>query len=264
VALVPEAPPLAAELLNEFADAALVAVVVALEAVPPKSAISLTNAEFKADRALEIRFAGVPAVVDVALTTWLLLKSLISAANSAAIPCLPYAAVRLAIGLADALAVGPAGAAAAGAAVTVPELFGVVVGAVAVPVVIAGVVAAVAVPVVIAGVVAAVAAACVSRPSSSPWPCSCPCPSWAREPPAWRSAANKSCKNACKSAPSEFAEVPLEEDPGLDEVELDVPVPVVVIGVEAAVAVEVALVAAEVALDAFVVAAAAAEFSVTN
>jgi hypothetical protein len=141
---VAEAPPLAAELLDEFADAALVAVVDALEAVPPKSAISLANAEFKADIALEIRFAGVPAAVDAALTTWLLLKSLISAANSAAIPCLPYAAVGLAVGLADAMAVGPADAAAAGVAAAVPELLVGVVAAVAVPVVLAGVVAAVA------------------------------------------------------------------------------------------------------------------------
>lgn len=148
---------------------------VALEAVPPKSAISLANAEFKADRALEIRLARVPGAVDVALTTWLLLKSLISAANSAAIPCLPYAAV----GLAGVPAVGLAGGAAAGTAATVPEVLVGTVAAVAVPGVLAG---AVAVPVVLAGVVAALAAACVSRPSSSPWPC--PCPSWPREPPA--------------------------------------------------------------------------------
>jgi hypothetical protein len=171
---VAEAPLLAAELLDEFADAALVAVVDALEAVPPKSAISLANAEFKADRALEIRFAGVPAAVDVALTTWLLFKSLISAANSAAIPCLPYATVGLAIGLAVGLADALAGATAAGVAAAVPELLVGVVAAVAVPVVLAGVVEAVAVPVVLAGVVEAVATACVSRPSSSPWPCPCP------------------------------------------------------------------------------------------
>lgn len=61
----------------------------AVEVVPPKSLISLVNAEFKFAKALEERFAGVPAAVDVALTTWLLLRSLISASSSAAIPNRP-------------------------------------------------------------------------------------------------------------------------------------------------------------------------------
>lgn len=61
----------------------------AVDVVPPKSVINLENAEFKFAKALEERFAGVPAAVDVALTTWLLLKSLISALSSAAIPNRP-------------------------------------------------------------------------------------------------------------------------------------------------------------------------------
>jgi hypothetical protein len=81
--------PIAAELLDAFEDAAPVAAVAAVEAVPPKSVISLVNAEFKFAKALEERFAGAPAAVDVALTTWLLLKSLISAVSSAAIPYRP-------------------------------------------------------------------------------------------------------------------------------------------------------------------------------
>jgi hypothetical protein len=60
-----------------------------VEVVPPKSVINLENAEFKFAKALEERFAGAPAAVDVALTTWLLLKSLISAVSSAAIPYRP-------------------------------------------------------------------------------------------------------------------------------------------------------------------------------
>jgi hypothetical protein len=68
--------PFAAELLEAFEDAV----------VPPKSLINLVNAEFKFAKALEERFAGVPAAVDVALMTWLLLKSLISALSSATIP----------------------------------------------------------------------------------------------------------------------------------------------------------------------------------
>ena len=80
-------PALGAGLLDALADAVLVAVADALEAGPPKSAINLANAAFKDDSALDDRFAGVPAAVDVTLTTLLLLKSLISAANSAARPC---------------------------------------------------------------------------------------------------------------------------------------------------------------------------------
>jgi hypothetical protein len=44
---------------------------------------------FKFAKALEERFAAEPAAEEVALTTWLLLKSLISAVSSAAIPYLP-------------------------------------------------------------------------------------------------------------------------------------------------------------------------------
>lgn len=115
------------------------------------------------------------------------------------------------------------------------------------------------------------AAVAADRPSSSPSPCRCP--SWSRPPPAWRSAANKSCKNDSKSAPREFDAVPLELDEAeldalelealalealaLEALELDVLAAVVAIGVAAAVA-------AEVALDALVGAAAVAEFSVTN
>ena len=80
-------PALAAGLLEVLAAAALVAEGGALGAGPPRSAINLENAALKADSALEPRFAGAPAAVDVALTTWLLLRSLISAANSAAMPC---------------------------------------------------------------------------------------------------------------------------------------------------------------------------------
>jgi hypothetical protein len=79
----------AAEPLDASADAAPVAAVDAVEVVPPKSLISLVNAEFKFAKALEERFAGAPAAVDVALTTWLLLRSLISASSSAAIPNRP-------------------------------------------------------------------------------------------------------------------------------------------------------------------------------
>jgi hypothetical protein len=81
--------PLAAELLDAFEDVAPVAAVGAVEVVPPKSLISLVNAEFKFAKALEERFAGAPAALDVALTTWLLLRSLISASSSAAIPNRP-------------------------------------------------------------------------------------------------------------------------------------------------------------------------------
>ena len=79
----------AAELLDAFEDAAPVAAVDAVEVVPPRSVINLVNAEFKFAKALEERFAGAPAAVDVALTTWLLLKSLISALSSATIPNRP-------------------------------------------------------------------------------------------------------------------------------------------------------------------------------
>lgn len=61
----------------------------AVDVVPPKSVINLENAEFKLAKALEERFAGAPAALDVALTTWLLLKSLISALSSATIPNRP-------------------------------------------------------------------------------------------------------------------------------------------------------------------------------
>ena len=61
----------------------------AVEVVPPKSVINLENAEFKLAKALEERFVGAPAAVDVALTTWLLLKSLINALSSAAMPNRP-------------------------------------------------------------------------------------------------------------------------------------------------------------------------------
>lgn len=79
----------AVELLDAVVEAAPVAGVDALEVVPPKSAISLENAVFKFAKALEERFAAEPAAEEVALTTWLLLKSLISAVSSAAIPYLP-------------------------------------------------------------------------------------------------------------------------------------------------------------------------------
>jgi hypothetical protein len=81
--------PFAAELLEAFEDAAPDAAVDAIEVVPPRSLISWVNAEFKFAKALEERFAGVPAAVDVALTIWLLLKSLISALSSATIPNRP-------------------------------------------------------------------------------------------------------------------------------------------------------------------------------
>ena len=136
-----------------------------------------------------------------------------------------------------------AGVAAADAEVGAAEFTGAVLGAVA----------AAGVPLIGAAALAA------DRPSSSP----CRCPSWPRPPPAWRSAANKSCKNDNKSAPRELDAVPLELDeaelgvPELGAPVLDGPVLEVAIGVEAAVA-------AGVALDAFVVATGVAEFSVTN
>jgi hypothetical protein len=89
--------PVVAVLLDPVPDGdvavdADVAVLVAdvPDVVPPKSAISLVNAAFKLDRVFDDRFDGVPAAADVVLTTWLLLKSWMSAVSSATMPCRPY------------------------------------------------------------------------------------------------------------------------------------------------------------------------------
>jgi hypothetical protein len=79
----------AVELLDAVVGPAPVAGVDTLEVVPPRSAISLENAVFKFAKALEERLAAEPAAEEVAVTTWLLLKSLISAVSSAAIPYRP-------------------------------------------------------------------------------------------------------------------------------------------------------------------------------
>jgi hypothetical protein len=120
------------------------------------------------------------------------------------------------------------------------------------------------------------------RQSSRPRPE--PCPACSREPPAWRNAENKSCKNACKSAPNELAGVLLElleagvveaelVEAGLVEPELGVLVVLAVAAGEVAAVETVAAdeavaaagtVAVEVALDAAVPAAGAAGCSATN
>lgn len=74
------------------------------------------------------------------------------------------------------------------------------------------------------------------------------CPGCSRAPPAWRSTENKSCKNACKSVPSELAAVALEPDEFVEPVEAGLGVLVAVLAVAAGV----------VAADAAVVAAGAA------
>lgn len=134
----------------------------------------------------------------------------------------------------------------------------------------AAAVEAVLVLVTAAGGAAAFAAGCVSltgvagvasaRQSSRARPN--PCPACSRAPPAWRNAENKSCKNACRSVPSELAGVLLEAE--LVEAGLGVLVAVLtvaagdVVADEAVAAAAAGTVAAEVALDAAVAAAGAA------
>lgn len=60
-----------------------------------------------------------------------------------------------------------------------------------------------------------------------------PCPVCSRAPPDWRNAENRSCKNACKSAPSELAGVPLEPDEFVELVAAGLGVLVAVLGVAA-------------------------------
>jgi hypothetical protein len=92
------------------------------------------------------------------------------------------------------------------------------------------------------------------------------CPACSRAPPAWRNAENKSCKNACKSVPSELAAVPLEPDEFVDLAKAGLGVLVAVLAVaagevvadEAVAAAAAGTVAVEVALDAAVAAAGAA------
>jgi hypothetical protein len=99
------------------------------------------------------------------------------------------------------------------------------------------------------------------RQSSRPRPD--PCPACSRAAPAWRNAENKSCKNACKSAPSELAAAPLElVEAELVEAELGVLVAMLAVAA-GDVAADEAVAAAgtvpvEVALDAAVLAAGAA------
>ncbi len=61
--------------------------------VPPKSVISLENAVFNAVRVLADTLEDEPEAADVALTSWLLLKSLTSEVSAAMRPCCPYCAM---------------------------------------------------------------------------------------------------------------------------------------------------------------------------
>jgi hypothetical protein len=61
--------------------------------VPPKSVISLENAAFNALSVLADTLEDEPEAADVALTSWLLLKSLISEVSAAMRPCCPYCAM---------------------------------------------------------------------------------------------------------------------------------------------------------------------------
>lgn len=111
-------------------------VVGAPEVVPPKSPISLVNAAFRLDTVLDDRFEGVPVAADDVPMTWLLLKSLMSAVSSAAMPCRPYrcAALLFPEGVATGVVVTGVvvtGVAATGVEVEAVAAVGVVTGVVA-------------------------------------------------------------------------------------------------------------------------------------
>ena len=123
--------------------------------VPPKSVISLENAVFNAVRVLADTLEDEPEAADVALTSWLLLKSLTSEVSAAMRPCCPYCAMApLLLEVVDA-AEAVTGVVGAGDVVAV---VGAVVDAVAATGVVADVVV---VPVVIVPLAAAAAAAAV-------------------------------------------------------------------------------------------------------
>ena len=110
------------------------------------------------------------------------------------------------------------------------------------------------------GLLTGTAGAASARQSSRPRPD--PCSACSRAPPAWRNAENKSCKNACKSVPSELACVLLEAE--LVEAGLGVLVAVLAVAAgdvaadEAVAAAAAGTVAVEFALDAAAAAAGAA------
>ena len=61
--------------------------------VPPKSLMSLVNAEFRLDKLFDDRLEGDPPAAEFELMTWLLLNSLMREESSAARPCGAYCAI---------------------------------------------------------------------------------------------------------------------------------------------------------------------------
>jgi hypothetical protein len=177
------------------------------EVVPPKSVISLENAVFSAATVLADTPEDEPAAAVVALTSSLSLKSLTKEVSAAMRPCCAYCAIALLLPdvagavpvVAGAVAVAVAAAAvdADAVAADVVAAGAVAVDAVAVDALVPPAVVEVDVLAVVAGAGAGAGATSGAR---SPRPeGGRRSPRCASEPPAWRSALNRSCKKACRS-----------------------------------------------------------------
>jgi len=169
--------------VDELLAAAAAAADVPLEpaCVPPRSAINLPNAEFNCDSV----FDDKPELL-APVSTWLLVKSLMTACSAPMMPCWPYF---------------PADDAAAGVLTAAPLVAALAVAAVLAVVELAAAVAAAAALAALAeaaaaGVATGAAEAAVLEEALPAEDC-----------PAWRSAWNRSCKKACRSCAKEEAGV---------------------------------------------------------